>query len=91
MLFMYIHTHSAESCKFGKVEEVRKMASELAQAIAKAGVKPVATYTAVQEHTIYNIFEANDMTALQSILGFAPSILWGTGRLVPVIAASPPA
>jgi hypothetical protein len=89
MLFMYIHTHSPESCKIDNPEFTQKMARELMELAAKSGIKWVASYTAVQEHTIYSVYEANDMAGLQSLLAYRPGIQWGTGRLVPVV--SPPA
>jgi len=85
MLFMYIHTHPVEKCLADKPEQVRKMYSQFQEAAAKAGVKPMGTYTAAHEHTIYAIFEANDMAALEMLL--TPMTVWGNARLIPITTA----
>ena len=82
MLFMYIHTHSVEKCLADKPDQIRKMYSEFQEASAKAGVKRVGVYTAAHEHTIYGIFEADDIAALETLL--TPMTVWGNARLIPI-------
>ena len=82
MLFMYIHTHPVEKCLADRPEQVRKMASQFQEASAKAGVKRLGTYVAAHEHTIYGVFEANDIAALETAL--IPLTLWGNARIIPV-------
>jgi uncharacterized protein with GYD domain len=82
---MYIHTHPVEKCLADKPEQVRKMYSQFREAAAKVGVKSVAPYTAAHEHTIYSIFEANDIAALETLL--TPMTVWGNARLIPITAA----
>jgi muconolactone delta-isomerase len=85
MLFMYIHTHSPERCLADKPDQVRKIYAGFLEGAAKAGIKPVATYTAAHEHTVYSIFEASDLSALETVL--TPMTVWGNARLIPIVAA----
>ena len=87
MLFMYIHTHPVEKCLAGKPEEVRKMYSQLQEAAGKAGVKAIGLYGAAHEHTIYAIFETNDIAALETLL--TPMTVWGNARLIPITTMGP--
>jgi hypothetical protein len=82
MLFMYIHTHTVDKCLADKPDQIRKMYSQFQEASAKAGVKPVGFYTAAHEHTIYGIFEANDIAAVEKLL--TPMTVWGNARLIPI-------
>ena len=84
MLFLYTHTHSTERCQADKPEQVTKMHLNYLQNAAKAGVKPIATYAAPHEHTVYLVFEANDITALENLL--TPMTLWGNAKLTPIIS-----
>jgi hypothetical protein len=82
MLFMYIHTHPVEKCMAEKMDEARRMYTKFLEGAAKAGVKPVATYTAAHEHTIFLVLEANDIAALEQLL--TPMTVWGNARLIPI-------
>jgi uncharacterized protein with GYD domain len=82
MLFMYIHTHPVEKCLVEKPEEIAKMQSRIQEGTKKAGVKTIGTYVAAHEHTIFVIFEADDVSALERAL--VPMTAWGTARLIPV-------
>jgi hypothetical protein len=83
MLFMYIHKHPVEKCMAEKLDEARQMYTKFLEGAAKAGVKPVATYTAGHEHTIFVIMEANDIAALEQLL--TPMTVWGDARLIPIM------
>jgi uncharacterized protein with GYD domain len=85
MLFMYIHTHSVEKCLADKPEESARILSAAQEATKKAGVKMIGNYVAPHEHTIYAIFEASDMVAVERAL--IPMTTWGNARLIPIIAA----
>jgi hypothetical protein len=86
MLFMYIHTHPVEKCMAEKPEEVRRMYAKYLEEAAKAGVKPVATYFAAHEHTVFLVLEANDIAALENLL--TPMTVWGNARLIPITQMS---
>jgi uncharacterized protein with GYD domain len=82
MLFMYIHTHSIDKCLADKPEQARKMVAQIQEASAKTGIKRLGTYVAAHEHTIYGIFEADDIAALETAL--IPMTVWGNARLIPI-------
>jgi muconolactone delta-isomerase len=82
MLFMYIHTHPVEKCLADKPEQIREMTSKFQEASAKAGVKRVGLYVAAHEHTVYGIFETDDIAALETLL--TPMTVWGNARIIPV-------
>ena len=84
MLFVYIHTHSADRCLADKPEQVGQMTSQVQEAIKQAGIKSLGTYVAAHEHTIYVIMEADDLAALEQAL--TPMTVWGDARLPPVIS-----
>jgi hypothetical protein len=85
MLFMYIHTHTAERCTANKMDENKKMFSKFQDEAKKANIKVIGSYVAPHEHTIYIIGEANDLLALEK--GLLPMTLWGDARLVPILTA----
>ncbi len=85
MLFMYIHTHPVEKCIADKPQEAARMFSQAQEATKKAGIKMLGVYTAPQEHTMYVIFDADDMAVLQRTL--VPMTVWGNARLIPVTTA----
>lgn len=82
MLFMYIHTHSADRCLADKPEQVSQMTSQIQEATKQAGIKLLGTYVAAHEHTIYTIIETDDLAALEQAL--TPMTVWGNARLIPV-------
>ena len=82
MLFMYIHTHPVEKCIADKPQEIAKMFSKVQEDTKKAGVKTIGTYSAPHEHTIFIIFEADDVAALEKAL--IPMTVWGNARLIPL-------
>ena len=83
MLFMYIHTHPVEKCVADKPQETSKMLSLVQEGFKKAGIKTIASYTAPHEHTIFAIFEANDLAAVEKAL--IPMTVWGNARLIPIM------
>jgi uncharacterized protein with GYD domain len=85
MLFMYIHTHPVEKCLADNPQESARILSTAQEATKKAGVKMIANYVAPHEHTIYAIFEAADMVAVERAL--IPMTMWGNARLIPIIPA----
>ena len=84
MLFMYIHTHTVDRCLAGKLEEGKKLRSEMLERFKKENVKVVSYYSSPNEHTGFYIFDVSDNAALQRAL--YPLTTWGTARLIPVIA-----
>ena len=84
MLFMYIHTHPVEKCLLTKPEETSKMFAQFQAGASKAGVKPLGLYMAPHEHTMYAVFETNDIAALETLL--TPMTVWGNARLIPITA-----
>ena len=85
MLFMYIHTHPVEKCLADKPQEAAKIRSKAQEEAKKAGVKAIGTYVAAHEHTIYGIYEADDVAALERAL--IPMTTWGNARLIPITTA----
>ena len=85
MLFMYIHIHPVEKCLADKPQEAAKIRSKCQEEFKKAGVKTIGTYLAAHEHTIYSIYEADDVLALEKAL--TPMTVWGTARLIPITTA----
>ena len=83
MLFMYIHTHSPEKCMADKPQESAKMLSSVQEETKKAGLKIIGTYVAAHEHTIYSIFEADDVVKIER--AFLPLTMWGNARLIPIV------
>jgi hypothetical protein len=88
MLFMCIHTHSPEKCLFDKPEQANKFFTDFSAGAPGAGVKLINWYTAPQQHTMFVIFEADNLSALQKLL--TPLIMWGTAQLIPVTARQIP-
>jgi hypothetical protein len=84
MILMYIHTHSAERCLGDKPKEALDMMARLRQGCQEAGIKILGSYMAPHEHTDYTIFETDNLPALERVL--QPKTLWGTARLIPVVA-----
>jgi hypothetical protein len=84
MLFLYIHTHPVEKCLAGKPEEAAKIFSQVQDAIKKTNVKIIASYMAPHEHTLYSIFEANDLAGVEMAL--APMTSWGNARMIPIMS-----
>ncbi len=84
MLFMYIHTHSADKCLADKREEVWKIVAQVQEATRQAGIKSLGAYVAAHEHTFYIILEADDLLALEQAL--VPMTVWGDARLIPVVS-----
>ena len=82
MLFMYVHTHSVEKCIADKPQEISKIYSKAQEETKKAGIKIMGVYSAPHEHTIFMIFEANDVAALERAL--VPMTVWGNARLIPL-------
>ena len=85
MLFMYIHTHPVEKCIVDKPQEISRMFLQQQEGAKKAGIKIVGTYVAPHEHTMFTIFEANDLGALEKAL--VPMTLWGDAQLIPIMTA----
>jgi uncharacterized protein with GYD domain len=85
MLFMYIHTHSADKCLVDKPQEVSKIVTRVREESKKAGIKMLGSYVAAHEHTIFSVIEADDLSALERAL--APMTMWGDARLIPVTSA----
>ena len=85
MLFMYIHTHSVDKCLADKPQEMNVIRSKVQEEAKKAGVKTLGVYVAAHEHTIFGIFEADDVAALERVL--TPLTTWGNARLIPVATA----
>jgi selenophosphate synthetase-related protein len=84
MLFMYIHTHSADNCKADDPEQTNQLRSKLQEAAQKTGIKFLGVYVAAHEHTIYSVIEADNLVALEQVL--TPLTVWGDARLIPVIS-----
>jgi muconolactone delta-isomerase len=84
MLFMYIHTHSADKCKADDPEQTNQLRSRLREAAEQAGVKLLGVYVAAHEHTIYSLIEADNLVALEQVL--TPLTVWGDAHLIPVIS-----
>ncbi len=82
MLFMYIHTHSVETCLADKPQEMTKIRSKVQEEAKKAGVKTIGSYVAAHEHTIFLILETDDVGALERAL--IPMTAWGNARLIPI-------
>ena len=85
MLFMYIHTHPVEKCLADKPQETAKIRSKVQEEAKKAGVKTIGTYVAAHEHTIFAIYETDDIAALERVL--IPLTTWGNARLIPITTA----
>lgn len=83
MTFLYIHTHSAERCMADKPQETGKMVAKMQEEIKKAGIKSLGAYMVPHEHTLYEIFEADNIAAVEKAL--IPMTLWGNARLIPVV------
>ena len=84
MLFMYIHTHSADRCKADVPDQVNQMRSKLREAAKQAGIKFLGVYVAAHEHTIYALIETDNLGALEQVL--TPLTVWGDARLIPVVS-----
>ena len=82
MLFMYIHTHPVEKCIADKPQEIAKIFSKAQEDTKKAGIKIIGNYSAPHEHTLYMVFEANDIATLERVL--VPMTVWGNARLIPL-------
>ena len=85
MLFMYIHKHPAEKCPVNKPDDNLKMFSNMQDYAKKAGIKILGNYVAPHEHTMYIIFEASDLAALEK--GMVPVMLMGDAQLIPILTA----
>jgi uncharacterized protein with GYD domain len=83
MLFMYIHTHTVEKCLIEKPEESKKRLTKAQEATKKAGIKMLGGYMAPHEHTMFIIFDAPDIVALEKVL--VPMTAWGDAQLIPVM------
>ena len=83
MLFMYVHTHTAERCTVNKMDENAKMFSTFQDEAKKANIKIMGGYVAPHEHTFWLICEATDLMALEK--GLVPLTLWGTAQIIPVL------
>jgi len=83
MPFMYIHTLPVEKCLADKPEQVRQMSVQVMEAMKRAGAKMIGVYAAAHEHTIYIIFEADNIAAVEQAL--VPMTTWGDARLIPVV------
>lgn len=88
MLFMFVHTHSAERCLSDKPEQLSAMSSEIRKRARETGVKFPGIYVSPNEHTFFFLIESDDFQAIQQTI--APLILWGNGRLIPVSDATLP-
>ena len=84
MLYMYIHTHPLEKCVIEKPEEAKKMFAKAQEAAKKAGVKILGAYMAPHEHTMFIIYDAPDLVALEKLL--VPLTKWGEAQLIPVMS-----
>ena len=83
MLYMYIHTHPLEKCVIQKPEEAKNMLAKAQEEANKAGIKMLGGYMAPHEHTMYMIFDAPDIVALEKLL--IPMTAWGDAELIPVM------
>jgi len=83
MLFLYIHTHPVDKCLADKPEQIRQMRDQIQQDSAKAGIKMIGGYSAPHEHTIYFIFEADNIAAVEQAL--IPMTTWGNARMIPIV------
>jgi hypothetical protein len=83
MLFMYIHTHTAETCNIDKPQDALKLFSQILSEAEKAKIK-ITPYGAPHEHTMYAIVEANDIAVLEKIL--TPLTKWGEASLIPIMS-----
>ena len=82
MLFMYIHTHPVEKCIADKPQEIASMFAKAQEETKKAGIKIIGNYTAPHEHTLFMIFETDDLPKLERVL--VPMTVWGNARLIPL-------
>jgi uncharacterized protein with GYD domain len=82
MLFVVIHSHTPELCPADNPAPLHQMASE--QHIRESGVRPIGSYIAPPEHTMYFVLEADDYS--QVVRYLRPLIKIGTPRIVPVQA-----
>jgi hypothetical protein len=85
MLFMYIHTHSPERCTIDKPAETLKMLADGQAAAKKAGIKWVGGWAAPHQHTMFVVFDTDDIAALEKVL--APMTLWGDAELIPLVTS----
>ncbi len=84
MLFIYIHTHPVDKCIADNEEKKLQLGSQLQGAFKEAGIKVLGNYAAPQEHTLFTIFETDNLEALNQAL--TPLTLWGSARMIPVIS-----
>jgi uncharacterized protein with GYD domain len=83
MLFMYIHTHTAERCTVNKMDENAKMFSTFQEEAKKTNIKIMGSYVAPHEHTFWIICDASDLAAMEKAV--IPLTLWGNARMVPIL------
>jgi uncharacterized protein with GYD domain len=82
MLFMYVHTHSLETCLVGEPELAKAMTDRMKEEAQNAGVKLVGPYMASQEHTVFAVLEGDDYDGIQRVV--APMAALGAAHLIAV-------
>lgn len=83
MIFILIHTHPLDKCIADNEEKKNQLGNQLQGSFKEAGIKVLGNYAAPQEHTLFSIFETDDLEALNQAL--TPLTMWGTARMIPVI------
>ncbi len=86
MLYLYVHTHSAENCPADLAGAfMEKYGGPLRQDAEKAGIKIVANYVDPLEHKIYIVFdvpEGKDLLAMRESL--MVWMRWGSAQMARV-------
>ena len=88
MLFIHIHKHSTDKCLTGKSQELINIGNSVQEEAKKVGVKIIGVYAAPHQHTIFSIYEADDIAKLERVL--TPMTLWGDSQLIPVVSMQLP-
>ncbi len=88
MLYLYVHTHSAENCPADLAGAfMEKYGGPLRQDAERAGIRIVANYVDPPNHKFYIVFDVpdgKDIFALRQSL--AIWMRWGSAQLIRVMS-----
>lgn len=82
MLFMHIHTHTAENCIVDDLKKQMNLTSQLRENFQKAGITVTGAYVAQHEHTRWYLLEANNIRELE--MAPVPNTLFGDAGLISI-------
>ncbi len=83
MLFQITHTHTSETCPAQSAEAIKRYGEWWQGLKSAAGVKVLAGYVSVMDHTFHITVEADDYPTLARALGPLNTI--GAGHTSPVL------